>query len=83
MPPGGANRGRVRDAEIDALLDAGLATGDLEQRVRLYGALEARVHALASLIPLWHEDHVVVTSARAHAYTPSADGRWRGVLAIG
>lgn len=82
IPPRGANRGRVRDAEIDALLDEALATAKPAERLRAYAALEARVRVLAAVIPLWHEDHVVVASARARAYTPSADGRWGGVISI-
>jgi peptide/nickel transport system substrate-binding protein len=81
-PPRGANRGRIRDAELDAHLDAALETTDVAARLRAYAALEARVHALAAVLPLWHEDHVVVTSSRAGSYRPSADGRWRAALAL-
>ncbi len=28
------------------------------------------------LVPLWYEDQVVVTSVRARAFAPSAEGRW-------
>ena len=28
------------------------------------------------IVPLWYEDQVVVTSARARAFAPSAEGRW-------
>lgn len=82
IPPRGANRARVRDAEIDAHLDAALETTDPAARLRAYAALEARVHALSAMVPLWHEDHVVVTSARAAGYRPSADGRWRSAIAL-
>jgi peptide/nickel transport system substrate-binding protein len=80
IPPGGANRGRIVDEKVDDLLDRGLATLDDEQRRAIYGELEAHVRERALVAPLFHEDHVTVVSARAAAFTPSADGRW-GALA--
>src|SRR6202041_816229 len=35
VPPAGANRGRIRDAELDALLDLGDRTLDLTARARV------------------------------------------------
>jgi hypothetical protein len=34
------------------------------------------------LIPLFYEDQVAVTSARARAFRPSAEGRWLGLAAL-
>ncbi len=82
VPPAGANRARVRDPEVDAALEAGDATLDLALRRAAYGRLEDRVLAEAFWIPLWHEDQVVVTSARAQSFLPSADGRWLGLALV-
>ncbi len=82
IPPEGANRGRVRDPEIDAALDAGDATLDLDARRAAYARLEDRVLAKAYWIPLWHEDEVVVTSPRAATFLPSSEGRWLGLAAV-
>jgi peptide/nickel transport system substrate-binding protein len=76
IPPEGANRGRVRDAEVDRLLDEGAATPDPAARKAIYAALEKRIREEALLIPLWHEDQVAVVSDRARGFTPSAEGRW-------
>lgn len=76
IPPAGANRGRVQDAEVDRLLDAGEAETDPVARKALYAQLEARVRDQALLIPLWHEDQVAVVSERAAGFMPSAEGRW-------
>lgn len=82
IPPNGSNRGRVRDAEVDAALDAGDAVLDVGARRAAYARLEDRVLAEAYLVPLWHEDVVVVTSPRASAFLPSADGRWLGLARL-
>jgi hypothetical protein len=33
-------------------------------------------------LPLWYEDQVAVTSERARAFVPSAEGRWRALAEI-
>ncbi len=82
VPPAGANRGRVRDPEVDRLLDEGDAVLDPEKRRAIYAELEARVRERAWLLPLFHEDHVTVASARAAAFAPSAEGRWLGLATL-
>ena len=74
----GANRGRVRDAALDALLDEGDRASGLEARRAIYARVEARERDAMHWLPLWYEDQVVVTSARARAFSPSA----RGALAL-
>jgi peptide/nickel transport system substrate-binding protein len=76
IPPAGANRGRVRDAEVDRLLDEGESTLDPDARRTIYAALEKRVRDEALFIPLWHEDQIAVVSDRARGFVPSAEGRW-------
>jgi peptide/nickel transport system substrate-binding protein len=82
VPPAGANRGRVRDPEVDRLLDEGDATLEPPARRVVYAALERRIRDEALLIPLWHEDQVAVTSERARAFVPSAEGRWLGLASL-
>jgi peptide/nickel transport system substrate-binding protein len=82
IPPDGANRGRIRDAQIDALLDLGASTLDLSERKRAYAELSAVIRRSAAIIPLWHEDQVWLTSARARGFSPSAEGRWLGLAAV-
>lgn len=79
VPPSGTNRARVADPELDALLDRGDQTSDVEERKRIYAKVEARVLEYAYWIPLWHEDQVAVTSARAQGFVPSAEGRYLGL----
>ncbi len=82
VPPSGTNRARVADAELDALLDRGDQTSDVAERKRIYAAVEARVLEEAYWVPLWHEDQVAVTSARAAGFVPSAEGRYLGLAVL-
>ena len=82
IPPAGANRGRVRDAEVDRLLDEGESTLDVATRRTIYAALEKRIRDQALFIPLWHEDQIAVVSDRARAFMPSAEGRWLGIAEL-
>lgn len=82
IPPAGANRGRVRDEIVDRLLDEGAATLDVDARRGIYAALEARIRDEALFVPLWHEDQVAVTSVRARAFVPSAEGRWLSLASL-
>lgn len=83
IPPAGANRGRVQDPELDALLDAGDVERDPAERRKIYARLEALVRDRAELIPLWHEDQISVSSARAATFRPSAEGRWLDLATLG
>jgi peptide/nickel transport system substrate-binding protein len=82
IPPAGANRGRVHDAELDALLDEGDSTSDPEARRAIYARVEAREREEMHVVPLWYEDQVTVTSTRARAFVPSAEGRWLSLAEV-
>jgi peptide/nickel transport system substrate-binding protein len=82
VPPAGANRGRVRDQDVDRLLDEGAAERDPQVRLPIYASLEKLIRDRALLLPLWHEDHVAVVSTRARAFRPSAEGRWLDLAAL-
>jgi peptide/nickel transport system substrate-binding protein len=82
VPPEGANRGHVADAELDALLDEGDREGDPGKRRALYARVEAREREQMHWVPLWYEDQVVVTSGRARGFLPSAEGRWLGLAGV-
>lgn len=81
-PPLGVNRGRYQDEELDRWLDRGAADTDPSARQRDYAEVERLIRERLPLIPLWHEDQVVVTSARARAFMPTAEGRWRNLIEL-
>jgi peptide/nickel transport system substrate-binding protein len=82
VPPRGGNRGRVHDPDLDALLDQGDTLSDPETRRAIYARVEARERDQVHWIPLWVEDQVTVTSVRARAFVPSANGRWLGLATL-
>jgi len=82
VPPAGSNRGRVHDDELDALLDQGDRVQGEDARRAVYAEVERRIREQLFIIPLWHEDQVVVTSARARAFVPSREGRWLSLAGI-
>jgi peptide/nickel transport system substrate-binding protein len=82
VPPAGANRGRVEDALLDALLDEGDREGDPAVRRAIYARVEARQREAMHWLPLWYEDQIAVTSPRGRGFVPSAEGRWLGLAAL-
>jgi peptide/nickel transport system substrate-binding protein len=82
VPPAGANRGRVQDDVLDALLDAGDRVADPAARRVIYSQVEAREREQMHVVPLWYADQVALTSKRARAFVPSAEGRWLGLATL-
>lgn len=82
VPPAGANRGRVRDPLLDTLLDQGDREANPHVRQGIYRRVEERAREEQHWLPLWYEDQVAVTSFRARAFVPSAEGRWLGLAEL-
>ncbi|WP_394843709.1 ABC transporter substrate-binding protein [Pendulispora brunnea] len=82
IPPAGANRARVRDPRVDALLDEGQRLTDRDARRAVYAELEARLHEQLYIVPLWNEDQVAVVGPRARDFIPSAEGRWLSLASL-
>ncbi len=78
-PPKGANRGRYRDARMDAWLDAAAATEDRNARRALYEKIERKMQADMVYIPLWHEPVVAVFRKQLVGFQPSPDGSLLGL----
>ncbi len=76
VPPAGANRGRLRDAQVDHLIEAAEAAQDLDEKARLYHSLQARLLELLPYVPLWYEDQFVVHRDTLHGYRLAADGNY-------
>ncbi len=71
MPPAGANRGQLRDAALDSLLD----------RQDWQGATE-RIHALMPYAPLWYEGQFAALREGVSGYRPAPDGNWDALATI-
>lgn len=72
----GANRWRIRSASLDAALERGRRSLSREERVEAYRDVQRILARELPVIPLWHEDVVAVTSARAQAFRVPRDGRF-------
>lgn len=82
LPPNGANRGRFRDAQSDALIDAAAASPDLNRQAELYRQLQARLLETLPYVPLWYEDHVFVARRDIEGYALSLDGNYDGLNTV-
>ncbi|ACT50212.1 ABC transporter substrate-binding protein [Methylovorus glucosotrophus] len=71
VPPLGANRGRLHDAGLDALIDR-----------RNWPGATQRIHALLPYVPLWYEGQFVAMRRGLYHYTLAADGNWDGLITV-
>ena len=77
VPPGGANRGRYRSAEVDALIERA-ERAEPAQAAQLYAAVQQRVHDDLVYVPLWYESNIAAARGLA-GYVPGHDGNYRAL----
>jgi peptide/nickel transport system substrate-binding protein len=80
--PDGFNRWRYRSAEVDRLTLAGREQLDREERKRIYAEVQRRVAEDVPIIPLWHEDNVVLSNVDVHGYVPTPNARLSGLRKV-
>jgi peptide/nickel transport system substrate-binding protein len=76
VPPAGGNRGRYDSAEADRLIERGLSTSRLEDRIASYGELQRLLNRELPYIHLWYLDVVGVHSRRLQNVRLTADGSY-------
>ncbi|MBI2822323.1 MAG: ABC transporter substrate-binding protein [Acidobacteria bacterium] len=64
IPPLGANRGRYRNPQVDALLDAANETADMAARRQIFSQVQSIVAEDLPYLSLWYPDNVVVYNRR-------------------
>jgi ABC-type transport system substrate-binding protein len=64
IPPAGANRGRYRNAQLDALLDKARVEPDREKRRALYSQAQQIIATDLPYLPLWFQDNISVHRKR-------------------
>ena len=74
-PPNGANRGRYRNARLDALLDRGRRARSIEERRTIYGDVQKLVAAELPYVSLWYSTNIAVMQRSVHGFRlhPSGD----------
>jgi peptide/nickel transport system substrate-binding protein len=70
--PDGGNRWRYKNPEVDRLTEEGRHELDLARRRVLYAEVQRLVARDVPVVPLWHEDNVVLTNVDVRGYTISA-----------
>jgi peptide/nickel transport system substrate-binding protein len=74
VPPGGDNRGRYKNSEIDRLLEAGRTMVDPAKRKAIYGRVQKLLAEDLPYIPLWWWNNVVVQAPYVRGFVPYPDG---------
>ncbi|BCN93461.1 peptide-binding protein [Thiomicrorhabdus immobilis] len=80
IPPSGANRGRYRDAEADALIRSAGKTQELAKQAELYQTLQRHLQKTLATMPLWYEDQYAVARKGVSGNVLYSDGRLDGLL---
>jgi peptide/nickel transport system substrate-binding protein len=78
--PDGSNRWRYKNPEVDRLAEAGRTELDPERRKAIYGALQRIIADELPIIPLWHEDNVVLTNVDLQGYQIVPNARFIGLV---
>jgi peptide/nickel transport system substrate-binding protein len=72
----GSNRWRLRSAALDRALERGRASVDRGARIAAYGEAQHILSEQLPIIPLWHEDVVVVHGRKLRSFRVSRLGRF-------
>jgi len=82
IPPSGANRGRLQNPHVDALIEQAEQATTLDEQAARYRELQHYLFDELPYIPLWYEDHVLATNQRITGYTLATDGNYDGLNTI-
>ncbi len=80
LPPGGANRGRLKDTLVDQLIAQAEQEMDLKKQAQLYRQLQKRLNKLLPYISLWYEDNIAFYRDTIKDYRVSVDGNYDGLI---
>lgn len=75
----GFNRWHYRSAVVDRLTLEGREQLDRARRKQIYDEVQRRVAEDVPIVPLWHEDNVVLSSTDIHGYTLTPNARLTGL----
>jgi len=79
LPPSGANRGRLVNAAVDHLIDRAEVAPEIVEQAALYRDLQALLLEELPYVPLWYEDHYLVTRSAFEGYAMANDGNYDGL----
>jgi peptide/nickel transport system substrate-binding protein len=80
--PTGQNRWRYKNERVDALTEEGRRVVDLAGRKKIYGEIQAILADELPVIPLWHEDNVVLSNRDVTGFRILPNGRFNGLVTV-
>jgi peptide/nickel transport system substrate-binding protein len=78
--PDGSNRWRYKNPEMDRLVEAGRAEMDPQKRKPIYADAQRLAAEELPIIPLWHEDNVVLSNRTVTGYQIVPNARFVGLI---
>lgn len=78
--PDGSNRWRYKNPEMDRLVEAGRSELDPAKRKVIYADAQRLVAEDLPILPLWHEDNVVLANVDVQGYTIVPNARFVGLI---
>jgi peptide/nickel transport system substrate-binding protein len=80
--PDGGNRWRYSNPELDRVVEAGRREMDPTRRKPLYGEAQRIVARDLPIVPLWHENNVVLSNVDVQGYTIVPNARFVGLTDV-
>ena len=78
--PDGSNRWRYANPALDRLVEAGRRELDVAKRKAIYAEAQRLIAAELPILPLWHEDNVVLSNVDVRGYTIVPNARFIGLV---
>ena len=75
----GNNRWRYRSADVDRLTEAGRRETDPAKRKAIYAEVQRLVARDLPVVPLWHEDNIVLSNVDVQGYAIVPNARFAGL----
>ncbi|HEY0985889.1 MAG TPA: ABC transporter substrate-binding protein [Kofleriaceae bacterium] len=80
--PDGFNRWRYRSAEVDRLTTEGRTELARDKRLAIYAEVQRLVAEDVPIVPLWHEDNVVLSNVDVQGYALAPNARLFGLTRV-
>lgn len=80
--PDGFNRWRYRSADVDRLTTEGRTELARDKRLAIYAEVQRLVAEDVPIVPLWHEDNVVLSNVDVQGYALAPNARLLGLTKV-
>lgn len=80
--PDATNRWRYRNPRVDELCQAGRDILDPAKRAEIYAEVQKLVAEDVPIVPLWHEDNIVLHNRDVTGFVITPNARWSGLSKV-